>query len=71
MIKKTVLNSGLTIISEYRASLSTFALSYTLKSGSRAENIQNNGIHHLMEHMLFKGSRHYDLKQIAEVSDRL
>ena len=71
MIKKTVLNSGLTIISEYRASLSTFALSYTLKSGSRAENIQNNGIHHLMEHMLFKGSRHYDLKQIAEGSDRL
>lgn len=71
MIKKTVLDSGLTIISEYRASLSTFALSYTLKSGSRAETTSNNGIHHLMEHMLFKGSSRYDLKQIAEVSDRL
>ncbi len=71
MIKRTVLESGLTIISEYRPSLSTFALSYTLKSGSRAESTVDNGIHHLMEHMLFKGSLHYDLKEIAEISDRL
>jgi predicted Zn-dependent peptidase len=71
MIKRTVLDSGLTIITEYRATVSTFALSYTLKSGSRAETTVDNGIHHLMEHMLFKGSGKYDLKQIAEVSDRL
>ena len=28
-------------------------------------------MHHLIEHMLFKGSRRFDLKGIADVSDRL
>ncbi len=71
MIRKTVLDCGLAVISEERADLSTFALSYTLRGGSRAEERENSGIHHLIEHMMFKGSEKYDLKQIAEVSDRL
>jgi predicted Zn-dependent peptidase len=71
MVQKTVLPCGLTIISEKFPEFPSFALSYTLKSGSRAENASNNGIHHLIEHMLFKGSKKYDLKQIADMADRL
>jgi predicted Zn-dependent peptidase len=71
MIEKTVLPCGLTIISENFPEFPSFALSYSLKNGSRAETVANKGIHHLIEHMLFKGSRRYDLKQIADVSDRL
>lgn len=71
MKQKTILNSGLVVISEYIPNASTFALSYSLKSGSRAETTRNNGIHHLLEHMMFKGSRRYDLKKIADISDRL
>lgn len=71
MVEKTVLPCGLTIISEKFPEFPSFALSYTLKSGSRAETASTNGIHHLIEHMLFKGSKHYDLKQIADMSDRL
>ncbi|MCX6553682.1 MAG: pitrilysin family protein [Candidatus Aminicenantes bacterium] len=71
MVQKTVLPCGLTIISEKFPEFPSFALSYTLKSGSRAETTTDNGIHHLIEHMLFKGSRHYDLKQIADLADRL
>lgn len=71
MVEKTVLPCGLTIISEKFPEFPSFALSYTLKSGSRAETAATNGIHHLIEHMLFKGSKHYDLKQIADMSDRL
>lgn len=71
MIEKTVLNSGLTIISEFNPGLPSFALSYSLKSGSRAESTFNNGIHHFMEHMLFKGSESYDLRTIARISDQL
>jgi predicted Zn-dependent peptidase len=71
MVEKTVLPCGLTIISEKFPEFPSFALSYTLKSGSRAESAATNGIHHLIEHMLFKGSKHYDLKQIADMADRL
>lgn len=71
MVEKTVLDSGLVIISEYRPEFPSFALSYSVRSGSRAENIKNNGIHHFVEHMMFKGSEKYDLKRIADVSDRL
>ena len=71
MVEKTVLPCGLTVISEKFPEFPSFALSYTLKSGSRAETAADNGIHHLIEHMLFKGSQNYDLKQIADMADRL
>jgi predicted Zn-dependent peptidase len=71
MVEKTILPCGLTVISENFPEFPSFALSYSLKSGSRAESPDSNGIHHLIEHMLFKGSRRYDLKQIADISDRL
>ncbi len=71
MVEKTILPCGLTVISENFPEFPSFALSYSLKSGSRAENLSHSGMHHLIEHMLFKGSRYYDLKQIADISDRL
>lgn len=71
MVEKTVLPCGLTVISENLTEFPSFALSYSLKSGSRAENTASSGVHHLIEHMLFKGSRRFDLKGIADVSDRL
>jgi predicted Zn-dependent peptidase len=71
MVEKTVLPCGLTVISENVAEFPSFALSYSLKSGSRAETPASSGVHHLIEHMLFKGSRRFDLKGIADVSDRL
>ena len=71
MVKKTLLDSGLVVISEYRPEFPSFALSYSLMSGGRAENITNNGIHHFIEHMMFKGTEKYNLKKIADISDRL
>jgi predicted Zn-dependent peptidase len=71
MVEKTVLDSGLVVISEYIPAFPSFALSYSLRAGSRAEVEKNNGIHHFIEHMLFKGTSKYDLKQIADISDRL
>jgi len=70
-LKKTVLECGLTVISEYYPRVPSFALSYTFKNGSGIENVNNNGIHHLIEHMIFKGSKKYTLKNIASISDRL
>lgn len=71
MVEKTVLDSGLVVISEYIPAFPSFALSYSIRGGSRVENEKNNGIHHFIEHMLFKGTSKYDLRQIADISDRL
>jgi predicted Zn-dependent peptidase len=71
MVKKTVLDSGLVIISEYIPAFPSFALSYSVRGGSRAEMFDNNGIHHFIEHMMFKGTSKNNLKQIADISDRL
>jgi len=71
MVEKTILESGLTVISEYRPELPSLAMSFTLLRGSRHESPVISGIHHLIEHMLFKGSEKYDLRAIASLSDRL
>ena len=70
-MRKTILDCGLTILTEKYANIPSFALSYTIKSGSCNETTENNGIHHLIEHMLFKGSDKYSQKDIADISDRL
>lgn len=71
MLEKTIHRTGLTILTYYNTQLPSFAMSYTLKSGSRNEISKDLGIHHFIEHMVFKGSQNYNLKQIAEISDRL
>ncbi len=71
MVEKTVLDCGLVVISEYIPAFPSFAMSYTVRGGSRMESPQNNGIYHLIEHMLFKGTTKYNLKEIADISDRL
>ncbi len=71
MLEKTIHRTGLTILTHYNPQLPSFAMSYTLKSGSRNEISKDCGIHHFIEHMVFKGSKNYNLKQIAEISDRL
>jgi predicted Zn-dependent peptidase len=40
-----------------------------VKVGSRNETGSNNGISHLIEHMLFKGTERYSAVQIAEIFD--
>jgi predicted Zn-dependent peptidase len=71
MIKRTILPCGLTVLSERFEEFPSVVLSYTAKSGARNESLAHNGIHHLIEHMLFKGGQRYNLKQIADLSDRL
>ena len=71
MLKKTVLNNGLTVLNEKIRGQKSFSLSFTLKSGSCMENQGINGIHHFMEHMIFKGTKKYSQHKIAELSDRL
>jgi len=71
MVERTVLDSGLVVISEFQPHSPSFSLSYSLRTGSRNESLSSIGIHHFVEHMIFKGSHQYDMKAIADISDRL
>jgi len=71
MIEKTILPCGLTILSEKRSELPSLALSYTIVSGSRDEDHNQAGLHHFIEHMVFKGNPRYPQESIAQISDRM
>jgi predicted Zn-dependent peptidase len=71
MIQQTTLPSGLTLISEKRTGLPSLALSYTIVSGSRDEATREAGLHHFIEHMVFKGNPRYSQEAIAQVSDQM
>jgi predicted Zn-dependent peptidase len=65
LIKKTVLPSGLRIISEKIPYLHSVALGILFKHGSRDETEKEQGISHLLEHMLFKGTTNRTAKEIS------
>jgi predicted Zn-dependent peptidase len=63
---KTVLPSGIRIISENIPHVQSFSLGFWFDVGSRDENKKNNGITHFIEHMLFKGTKKRSSRRIAE-----
>jgi predicted Zn-dependent peptidase len=69
MYRKTVLNNGLTIVTESIPYFSTVSLGIWWKTGGRSENETNNGISHFIEHMLFKGTMKRSAYDIAREID--
>lgn len=65
MIYKT-LDNGLRVIFDPIKSVETVALGMWVGVGSRSENIENNGIFHMLEHMAFKGTKTRSAKDIVE-----
>lgn len=63
--QKTVLKNGLRVITERRPSVRSISLGVWVDVGSRHESPTENGITHLIEHMVFKGTKRRSAKQIA------
>lgn len=63
-IKK--LSNGITVVLEPMDYLKTVAFGVWVKVGSRNETKENNGIAHVIEHMLFKGTKNRTSRQIAD-----
>ena len=55
-VGKTVLDSGVTVLSEQVPHLRSVTVGVWVSVGSRTESILDNGIGHFIEHMLFKGT---------------
>ena len=69
MYKKTVLDNGITVVTESISYYSTVSIGIWWKAGSRYENAGNNGICHFIEHMLFKGTHRRTAYDIAREID--
>src|SRR3954452_23567222 len=65
------LDSGERVISERIPSVRSVAIGFWIGAGSRDETGAKGGVSHLIEHLLFKGSRTYTAQQIAEIFDGL
>ncbi|MBC8313418.1 MAG: insulinase family protein [Candidatus Cloacimonetes bacterium] len=63
--KKTVLENGLTILSENVDYVRSISVGVWINVGSRNENAENNGLAHFVEHMLFKGTISRNKYEIA------
>ncbi len=62
----TTLSNGVKIVSEFIPYLKSFSLGFWFNTGSRDENLRNNGISHFIEHMLFKGTKTRSAKKISD-----
>jgi predicted Zn-dependent peptidase len=70
-LRRTVLPNGLIILTERMEYLRSVAMGVWIKSGSRCEPAETNGISHFVEHMLFKGTRSRSAQTIAREMDSI
>ncbi|HNT68952.1 MAG TPA: pitrilysin family protein [Syntrophorhabdaceae bacterium] len=71
MYRKTILDNGITVVTESIPYFSTVSLGIWWKAGSRYEHQKNNGISHFIEHMLFKGTSERTAYDIAREIDAI
>ncbi|MFC5448392.1 M16 family metallopeptidase [Paenibacillus aestuarii] len=63
------LHNGLRVVMEQIPTCRSVSFGIWVKTGSRNEKLDNNGISHFIEHMLFKGTERHTAKDIAEIFD--
>lgn len=62
-------DNGLRLINNYMPSTRSISIGVYINVGSAYETLQNNGISHFIEHMMFKGTKKRTAFQIAEAID--
>ncbi|HRQ60541.1 MAG TPA: pitrilysin family protein [Alphaproteobacteria bacterium] len=65
-IRLTTLPSGLKVITDTVEAVESVALGVWAGVGTRHENLKHNGVAHMVEHMLFKGTKRRDAQMIVE-----
>jgi predicted Zn-dependent peptidase len=69
--KKTILDNGITVLSEHVEHVRSISIGAWINAGSRDEAIHNRGIAHFLEHMLFKGTTSRSKIEIANFLESL
>ncbi|OAB45063.1 M16 family metallopeptidase [Paenibacillus antarcticus] len=70
-MEKIKLSNGLRVVMEKIPNCRSVSFGIWVKTGSRYENLENNGVSHFIEHMLFKGTERFNAKEIAEQFDAI
>src|SRR5215471_6607704 len=70
-IHRQVLPNGLTIISEEMKHIRSVSIGIWIKTGSRDEEAERNGLSHFIEHMVFKGTQNRSAEAIARQVDSI
>ncbi len=65
LYEKTTLRNGLRVITERMPSVRSISMGVWVDVGSRNETTEESGVSHLIEHVVFKGTRNRSAKQIA------
>jgi predicted Zn-dependent peptidase len=70
-IRRTVLPSGLIVLTERMEHVRSVAMGVWMRAGSRHELPELNGISHFVEHMVFKGTKSRSAQRIAREVDAI
>src|SRR5512142_188245 len=70
-IRREVLPNGLIVLTEEMLHVRSVSIGIWVKTGSRHEAPEFNGISHFLEHMLFKGTRNRSAEEIARQVDSI
>ena len=70
-VRKDVLPNGLTVLTESMSSVRSVSVGIWLRTGARQERVEDNGISHFIEHMLFKGTENRSAEEIARAADSI
>ena len=70
-IRREVLPNGLILITEEMEHIRSASIGIWIKTGSRDEDLQWNGISHFIEHMVFKGTKNRSAEEIARQVDSI
>ena len=71
MINRYTLSNGIQVVIENMPYLRTAAFGLWVKTGSAYENTYNNGIAHIIEHMMFKGTNTHNARELADMMTRI
>jgi predicted Zn-dependent peptidase len=65
------LSNGLDVIAEVNPDSHSFAAGLFVRTGSRDETSDINGVSHFLEHMMFKGSDKYTWEDVNRIFDEI
>lgn len=71
LIEKYKLPNGVRVVVEHIPHVRSVAIGIWVKTGSRFETAQMNGMSHFIEHMVFKGTEKRSARHIAEAFDEI
>ena len=71
MLKLTNTPKGIKIIYDYISNVSSASIGVFVKTGAKDETAEEHGLSHLIEHMMFKGTKNRNYQEISQEVDYL